>query len=225
MFSELDLRIADLLVTQIEVALQNAELHARVSEAAVRDQLTGLLNRRYFDEAVETAFANAARSGAQLSLIVLDLDRFSEVNNVHGHAVGDTVLRRVARAMAGAVRTGDIVARYGGEEFVVIAPALRHARTPSPSPSGSACRRGRRVQTTVRRARRSRSRSRPASRHGWATRSTAEPFSAPPTPPSSQPSAPAATAWSASRARPRTRRPGGAAKARPSTRSERTLRA
>jgi diguanylate cyclase (GGDEF)-like protein len=122
MFSELDLRIADLLVTQIEVALQNAELHARVSEAAVRDQLTGLLNRRYFDEAVETAFANVARSGAPLSLVVLDLDRFSEVNNVHGHAVGDTVLRRVARAMAGAVRNGDIVARYGGEEFVVIAP-------------------------------------------------------------------------------------------------------
>ncbi len=122
-FSELDLRIADLLVTQIQVALQNAELHARVAEAAVRDQLTGLLNRRYFDEAVETAFANATRTGAELSLVVLDLDRFSEVNNVHGHAVGDTVLRRVARAMAGAVRTGDIVARYGGEEFVVIAPA------------------------------------------------------------------------------------------------------
>jgi diguanylate cyclase (GGDEF)-like protein len=122
-FSELELRIADLLVTQIEVALQNADLHARVSEAAVRDPLTGLLNRRYFDEAVETAFASAARSGVDLSLIVLDLDRFSEVNNAHGHSVGDAVLRRVARAITGAVRTGDIVARYGGEEFVVIAPA------------------------------------------------------------------------------------------------------
>ena len=121
-FTELELRIADLLVTQIEVALHNADLHARVSEAAVRDPLTGLLNRRYFDEAVETAFASAARSGRDLSLIVLDLDRFCEVNNVHGHAVGDAVLRRVARAMAEAVRTGDIVARYGGEEFVVIAP-------------------------------------------------------------------------------------------------------
>ena len=109
-------------MTQTEVALQNAELHARVSEAAVRDPLTGLLNRRYFDEAVETAFASAVRSETELSLIVLDLDRFSEVNNVHGHAVGDAVLRRVARAMTGAVRTGDIVARYGGEEFVIIAP-------------------------------------------------------------------------------------------------------
>jgi diguanylate cyclase (GGDEF)-like protein len=121
-FSDLDLRIADLLVTQIEVALQNADLHGRVSEAAVRDPLTGLLNRRYFDEAVEAAFANARRSGASLSLIVFDLDRFSAVNNEHGHAVGDAVLRRVARAMAGAVRTGDTIARYGGEEFVLIAP-------------------------------------------------------------------------------------------------------
>jgi diguanylate cyclase (GGDEF)-like protein len=121
-FSELDLGIADLLVTQIEVALQNADLHGRVSEAAVRDTLTGLLNRRYFDEAVEAAFANARRSGTPLSLIVFDLDRFSAVNNEHGHAVGDAVLRRVARAMAGAVRVGDTIARYGGEEFVLIAP-------------------------------------------------------------------------------------------------------
>lgn len=122
-FSELELRIADLLVTQAELALHNAELHARMSEAAVRDQLTGLLNRRFFDEAVETAYAAAERAGSELSLIVLDLDRFSEVNNQHGHAVGDAVLKRVARAMLGAVRTSDIVARYGGEEFVVIAPA------------------------------------------------------------------------------------------------------
>ncbi len=126
-FSELELRIADLLVTQIEVALHNAELHARVSEAAVRDQLTGLLNRRFFDEAVETAFAAAKRGDRELSLIVFDLDHFSEVNNVHGHAVGDAVLRRVARAMAAVIRTGDIVARYGGEEFVVIAPGASRA--------------------------------------------------------------------------------------------------
>ncbi len=121
-FSELELRIADLLVTQAELALHNAELHARMSEAAVRDPLTGLLNRRFFDEAVETAFAAAARAGTELSLVVLDLDRFSEVNNAHGHAIGDAVLRRVARAMASVVRASDIIARYGGEEFVVIAP-------------------------------------------------------------------------------------------------------
>jgi diguanylate cyclase (GGDEF)-like protein len=66
--------------------------------------------------------ANARRAASQLSLIVLDLDRFSAVNNEYGHAVGDAVLLRVARAIKGAVRDGDVVVRYGGEEFVVIAP-------------------------------------------------------------------------------------------------------
>jgi diguanylate cyclase (GGDEF)-like protein len=95
---------------------------AAVSDAAVRDPLTGLLNRRFFDEAVETAFAAARRNGTPLSLIVLDLDRFSSINTEHGHAVGDAVLRRVAHAMAETTRNGDVLARYGGEEFVVIAP-------------------------------------------------------------------------------------------------------
>jgi diguanylate cyclase (GGDEF)-like protein len=122
-FSEVERRSADLLTAQIAIALQNADLHARVADSALRDPLTGLLNRRYFDEAVETAHANARRSGSELSLIVLDLDRFSAVNNELGHAVGDAVLRRVARAIKGAVRDGDVVVRYGGEEFVVIAPA------------------------------------------------------------------------------------------------------
>ena len=87
--------------TQVAVALRNADRHAQVSDAAVRDPLTGLLNRRYFDEAVETAFATARRRRTPLSLIVLDLDRFSAVNNEHGHAVGDAVLRRVARGDGG----------------------------------------------------------------------------------------------------------------------------
>ncbi len=121
-FSELEHGIADLLVAQVAIALNNADLHARVAESALRDPLTGLLNRRYFDEAIETAYATARRSADPLSLIVLDLDHFSAVNNEHGHSVGDSVLRRVAGAIRNAVRDGDIVARYGGEEFVVIVP-------------------------------------------------------------------------------------------------------
>ncbi len=122
-YSELESGVADLLTAQIAIALQNADLHARVAESALRDPLTGLLNRRFFDEAVETAHANARRAGTELSLIVLDLDRFSAVNNEYGHAVGDAVLRRVARAIRSATREGDVLVRYGGEEFVVIAPA------------------------------------------------------------------------------------------------------
>jgi diguanylate cyclase (GGDEF)-like protein len=122
-FSELERGIADLLTAQVAIALQNADLHAKVAESALRDPLTGLLNRRFFDEAVETAHANARRAGTELSLIVLDIDRFSSVNNEYGHAVGDAVLRRVAKAIRAATREGDVLVRYGGEEFVVIAPA------------------------------------------------------------------------------------------------------
>jgi diguanylate cyclase (GGDEF)-like protein len=122
-FAEVERRIADLLATQVAVALRNADRHSTMRDAAVRDPLTGLLNRRYFDEAVETAFATARRAGVALSLIVLDLDRFSAVNNEHGHAVGDAVLRGVARAMVDSVRVGDTVARFGGEEFVIVAPS------------------------------------------------------------------------------------------------------
>ena len=122
-YSDLERGVADLLTAQVAIALQNADLHARVAKSALRDPLTGLLNRRFFDEAVETAHANARRAGTELSLIVLDLDRFSAVNNEYGHAVGDAVLRRVARAIRSATREGDVLVRYGGEEFVVIAPA------------------------------------------------------------------------------------------------------
>ncbi|HEV8401787.1 MAG TPA: sensor domain-containing diguanylate cyclase [Candidatus Limnocylindrales bacterium] len=121
-YSELERGIADLLTAQVAIALQNADLHARVAESALRDPLTGLLNRRFFDEAVETAMANARRAVTPLSLIVLDLDRFSAVNNEYGHTVGDAVLHRVGRAIKSSVRDGDVVVRYGGEEFVVIAP-------------------------------------------------------------------------------------------------------
>ena len=121
-YSDLELGIADLLSAQVAIALRNADLHARVAESAIRDPLTGLLNRRYFDEAVETAHASAVRNRTPLSLIVFDLDKFSDVNNQYGHALGDSVLRRVGRAIRGSVRDGDIVVRYGGEEFVVIAP-------------------------------------------------------------------------------------------------------
>ncbi len=126
-FGEMERRIADLLGTQVAVALRNADRHASMRDAAVRDPLTGLVNRRYFDEAVGAAFANARRTGMPLSLIMLDLDRFSAVNNDHGHTVGDTVLRQAARAIADSVRVGDTVARFGGEEFVVIAPTAHAA--------------------------------------------------------------------------------------------------
>ncbi|MBF0340031.1 MAG: diguanylate cyclase [Magnetococcales bacterium] len=89
-------------------------------ESALRDALTGLHNRRFLEEYVGTLEATAKRKKNRLSVLLMDIDHFKEVNDVFGHDVGDTVLRVVAKAVAGQVRTSDMVIRYGGEEFVVI---------------------------------------------------------------------------------------------------------
>jgi two-component system cell cycle response regulator len=95
-------------------AAMERELHH-----AVTDPLTGLANRR-------AAFARlaqiSARCGNGYALMILDLDRFKEVNDRHGHAAGDAVLREVARRLAGSLRAGDLIARIGGEEFLVALP-------------------------------------------------------------------------------------------------------
>ncbi|MBF0627036.1 MAG: diguanylate cyclase [Magnetococcales bacterium] len=89
-------------------------------ESALRDALTGLHNRRFLEEYVGTLEATAKRKKHRLSVLLMDIDHFKEVNDVFGHDVGDTVLRVVAKALAGQIRTSDMVIRYGGEEFLVI---------------------------------------------------------------------------------------------------------
>jgi len=90
---------------------------------SLTDSLTGLSNRRSFDEALKTEFARLKRSGAELSLIMLDVDYFKNFNDRYGHVAGDDCLRHMAEVFRRiVVRSSDIVARYGGEEFVVILP-------------------------------------------------------------------------------------------------------
>jgi diguanylate cyclase (GGDEF)-like protein len=93
-----------------------AELETRVDE----DPLTGVLNRRGFERVLARALAFVRRYDATAALVYLDLDNFKPVNDHHGHAVGDWVLARVARLIAGHVRASDVVARLGGDEFVVL---------------------------------------------------------------------------------------------------------
>ncbi|HNX23366.1 MAG TPA: diguanylate cyclase [Spirochaetota bacterium] len=105
------------LVQQLEIEKNAAQLNA------VTDSLTGLLNRRYFDESLRTEFYRLRRSGAPLSLIILDIDHFKKFNDTYGHLAGDNCLRQVGDVLKTAsARLHDIVARYGGEEFVVIMP-------------------------------------------------------------------------------------------------------
>jgi len=103
---------------------QLRESRARIEELAVTDELTGVYNRRYAFERFGEELAKVRRKGAPLSCLVLDFDHFKRVNDEHGHAAGDAVLRVVAAALRDALRPYDIFARLGGEEFLVILPGI-----------------------------------------------------------------------------------------------------
>ena len=106
----------------VGVAIANAEARSRLIEQAVTDPLTGLANHRAFHERLGEEIERARRSGDALSLAVIDLDFFKQVNDVHGHQAGDRVLAEVARRLRATARAGDIVARTGGEEFAWLMP-------------------------------------------------------------------------------------------------------
>lgn len=89
---------------------------------ASTDGLTGIANRRAFDTVLEREVARASRDGSTLALVMLDIDRFKQLNDTHGHQIGDDVLRAVAAALAKACREYDTAARYGGDEFAMILP-------------------------------------------------------------------------------------------------------
>lgn len=98
--------------------------HQHMYDMSVRDGLTGLFNRRYFDERLESEHAFAARHRSALAVLLCDIDHFKKVNDVHGHQAGDAVLRAVATELRERVRTEDVVARFGGEELAVIARGI-----------------------------------------------------------------------------------------------------
>jgi diguanylate cyclase (GGDEF)-like protein len=94
----------------------------RLLYLAARDRLTGLYNRGHFDRALTAAMEATARDGQPLSLAILDIDHFKQINDVYGHALGDRALIEVAHLLSRAMRRTDMVARYGGEEFVILMP-------------------------------------------------------------------------------------------------------
>ena len=110
------------LVGQVASSIENIALHELVSEQAVTDELTGLSNQRRFRELIAKEHERARRFGHDLSLIMLDIDGFKQVNDTHGHLQGDEVLRMVGRVLDEESRGVDEPARYGGEEFAVALP-------------------------------------------------------------------------------------------------------
>lgn len=105
---------------QIGLALGNIDLQHKLQDQAVRDPLTGLYNRHFLDGWLQHEANRAQPSHASLGVIMLDVDNFKEINDVHGHVAGDQVLTAMGDAIRDSVRAGDVPCRYGGEEFLIL---------------------------------------------------------------------------------------------------------
>lgn len=122
LLDEYDVNLLNALAGSVAVAIDNARLHAEVKLMAMTDVVSGLANRRAFDEVLEAEMTRASRYSHPVSLIILDLDSFKEYNDRWGHPAGDVRLREIADLLRANVREPDLAARYGGEEFAIILP-------------------------------------------------------------------------------------------------------
>jgi diguanylate cyclase (GGDEF)-like protein len=116
----LAVNVVSLVATLALLAAWRDEAKARLRSLAMTDGLTGLLNRRGWQERAESMFANAQRYQQPLTLMMLDIDHFKRINDTHGHEVGDLALKLFARLLRESRRTGDLVGRLGGEEFCIV---------------------------------------------------------------------------------------------------------
>jgi diguanylate cyclase (GGDEF)-like protein len=121
-FGEDELELVALLCGHAAVALDNARLHRIVERQALVDGLTGLANRRRSESALDEEIVRASRLGGELTLAILDIDHFKEVNDRYGHAAGDSVLKELALVLVNSLREIDTAGRWGGEEFALILP-------------------------------------------------------------------------------------------------------
>jgi diguanylate cyclase (GGDEF)-like protein len=118
----------DYSTQQLMIQLEHVNsLQAKLKEEAIRDPLTGLFNRRYLGEMLPIELARSKRANSSLTILLLDIDHFKNINDTYGHQVGDTVLQSVGNTLQGNVRAGDIVCRFGGEEFLLIFPGMEAA--------------------------------------------------------------------------------------------------
>ena len=121
-FSQQDVLTLQSLADQLALALHNARAYQLALDQAITDGLTGLKTHRFFREALEGEWRRSARSGRPFSVIMMDLDRFKQVNDKGGHLEGDRVLAAVATLLDARSRQSNVVARYGGDEFAILMP-------------------------------------------------------------------------------------------------------
>ena len=108
------------LAAVISACIENARLQENIKQTGLLDPLTGVNNRRFFDQRLEEEITLAQRQKSSLCCLFLDLDHFKRINDTHGHQAGDSVLKEVAEILSNIMRTSDVLARYGGEEFVIL---------------------------------------------------------------------------------------------------------
>lgn len=109
-----------IMADKVNVELEKMESHKKIEKTSITDKLTGLYNRTYFDEKLETLFQNAKNEGTYLTYVLLDLDYFKQMNDTHGHDFGDKVLQTVAQTFRECMRTSDYAFRTGGDEFSLL---------------------------------------------------------------------------------------------------------
>ena len=124
------IRLLEQVALQIATPIENAQLYARAEQRSRIDELTGLFNRRHFEERLKEEIARHSRYGDVFSIFLLDLDNFKTYNDIYGHPSGDNLLSQIGRIIKSSVRDADQAFRYGGDEFVVILPrtAMENAR-------------------------------------------------------------------------------------------------
>jgi diguanylate cyclase (GGDEF)-like protein len=123
-YSTLEVEIFSLLTNFLGVALANARIYKEMERVSLTDPLTGLFNRRYFENSLRNEVARARRFNHPLSLVMLDVDHFKNYNDRLGHSNGDLLLKDLASVLSRTIRSSDTIARYGGEEFCVLLPEI-----------------------------------------------------------------------------------------------------
>src|SRR6202453_1873541 len=121
-FAPQDVLILNTLADLLATALHNSFVFQKLQQQSVTDGLTGIKTRRFFSEALSSEWKRASRSGRPFSVVLVDLDKFKEVNDSLGHLEGDLVLARVGRLLEQKCRQSNVVARYGGDEFIILMP-------------------------------------------------------------------------------------------------------